>query len=127
MNRLLEAINNKLFYRDRLFVKRARIVVQPNGSKRQIYADVSSLQNIPCAFSSNSHASSFPNRPLIEQSWGYKIKIFKRIFCGNEYNLLVGDQLKIVTHNGCEKTFIIGEPMCYENHQEILLERECEA
>jgi hypothetical protein len=126
-NQILAAICRRFFYHDSFCVSRVRPQVQANGSTRHISAPVKGLQDIACAFSSNSHASSYPNKMMQEGYSHSRFLILKRIFCDSSYDLRAGDLVTVTSHTGYSRRFLAGEPMKYSDHQEILLQDEAEA
>lgn len=122
MKRALQAINRRLFYHDFFSVRRVKSELKSNGSRRQVYQAVADMQDLPCAFSANSHASSYPNRTLEKHDYGYQKTILKRIFCDVALDIQAGDLIEVVTKNGYQQEFIAGEPMLYQSHQEVLLQ-----
>jgi hypothetical protein len=127
INKLLQAINERLIYKDRFSVSRKVNMLQDNKSLRQVLQPVPQLQNIACAFSSNSHASSFPNKLMEDSYHSNKIRLEKRIFCSSEHEILAGDTVFVTTRGGYERRFLAGEPMRYNDHQEVLLQTSDEA
>jgi hypothetical protein len=126
-NQILAAICQRFFYQDSFCVSRAQPQVQANGSTRHIATAVEGLQDLPCAFSSNSHASSYPNKMMHEGYRHNSFLILKRIFCHSSYDLRAGDLITVTSHTGYRRRFLAGEPMKYGDHQEILLQDEVEA
>ncbi|MGI5891991.1 MAG: hypothetical protein ACOX7H_04550 [Bacillota bacterium] len=128
MNNLpMQTINERLLYQDRFSVSRQVSLVQPNKSIRKVIKPVPELQDIPCAFSNNSHSSSYPNKMMDKQYHGYGISVLKRIFCASKHELLPGDTVFVTTRAGYKRRFVAGEAMKYLTHQEILLQTKAEA